>query len=43
MIGSFVDLVACMSYMWDYVITFVMCLMFVATVPCIVRQIISWR
>lgn len=41
MINYFIPLLATMSPMWDYALTSLMCLMFVATVPCILRYIIK--
>ena len=40
MISYVIPLIACMSPLWDYVLTLIIALAFVATVPCIVRGII---
>lgn len=40
MINNFIDLIACYTPMFDYVLDFVLMLFFVATVPCILRKIV---
>lgn len=40
MINYIIPLVATMAPMWSYVLTILIALAFVATVPCIVRKII---
>lgn len=42
MINYIIPLVACMSPMWSHVLTILIALAFVATVPCIIRQIVRW-
>lgn len=41
MMNYIIPLLATMSPLWDYVLTTLMCMMFVATVPCILRYIIK--
>lgn len=43
MINNIIPLVSSMAPMWNYVLTFVMALAFVATVPCIIRKIVRIR
>lgn len=41
MINFIIPLLAAMSPMWNYVLVHVFALMFIATVPCILRAIIG--
>lgn len=41
MIEYIIPLIACMSPMFDYVLTLIIALAFVATVPCIIRGIVK--
>lgn len=41
MIDFVIYLVACMSPVWDYALTLIVALMFLATVPCIIRGIVD--
>lgn len=43
MINKIIPLVACMKPMWGYVLTIIIALAFVATVPCIIRKIVGVR
>lgn len=43
MLEHFIDLLGSFAPMWDYALTLVMCLFFVASVPSIIRYIIRWR
>lgn len=43
MINNIVDLVASFSPMWEYVLFHVLVLMFVATVPCIIRKVVQFN
>lgn len=43
MINSIIGLVAAFSPMWEYVLNYVLALMFVATVPCIVRKVVQFN
>lgn len=40
MINYIIDLLGCMSPMWDYALTDLMALAFVATVPCLIREVV---
>lgn len=41
MINSIIPLIAAMKPMWNYVLIHIFALMFIATVPCILRAIIG--
>lgn len=43
MINSIIGLVASFSPMWEYVLFHIMALMFVATVPCIIRKVVQFN
>lgn len=40
MIQYIIPLIASFSPMWEYVLYHVFCLAFIATVPCIIREVI---
>lgn len=40
MIDYIIPLIATFAPMWEYCLNILLCLMFVATVPCIIRKII---
>lgn len=41
MINYIIPLLSCMTPMWSYVLIHIFALMFIATVPCILRAIIG--
>lgn len=43
MIDYIIPLIACYAPMWEYVMFLVLALAFVATVPCIIRQIVRFK
>lgn len=40
MLIHFIDLVSSFTPMWDYVMNYILALGFLATVPCIVREVV---
>lgn len=42
MMNYIVSLVGAFAPMWDYTLTALMCLMFVATVPAIIREVVRF-
>lgn len=40
MMFQIVPLIGTMSPMWSYVLNYVLCLCFIATVPCIIRKVV---
>ena len=43
MINNIIELVATFSPMWNYVLFHVLALMFVATVPCVIRKVVQFN
>lgn len=43
MINNIIDLIASFAPMWEYVLFHVLALMFVATVPCIIRKVVQFN
>lgn len=41
MIGYIIALVGSVAPMWEFVLTHVLCLAVVATVPCIIRKVVA--
>lgn len=40
MLYSIIELIAKFAPMWDYILTYFVALCFIATVPCIVREVV---
>lgn len=40
MLFMIVPLIATMSPMWGFILNYIVCLCFVATVPCIIRKVV---
>lgn len=43
MINNVISLIAAFSPMWDYVLNYILMLMFVATVPCVIRKVVQFN
>lgn len=43
MINNIISLLASFSPMWSYVLNHVLALMFVATVPCVIRKVVQFN
>lgn len=41
--NSFIEFLICFIPLWTDLLLYIFCLFFIATVPCIIRNIISWR
>lgn len=43
MIFDFIHLLGTLSPLWSEYLLYIMCLMFVATVPCIIRKVVDFN
>lgn len=41
--NSFIDILIAILPLWSNILLYIFCLFFIATVPCLIRNIISWR
>lgn len=41
--NSFIDILISLIPLWTNLLLYIFCLFFIATVPCLIRNIISWR
>ena len=43
MINNIISLLASFAPMWNYVLNYILALMFVATVPCVIRKVVQFN